>query len=149
MKKTTSIALIGGCAALFILAIIYGNVLASIAAGIATAIAGLYVDACKGFKKANPYKADLIKIFKPSDGTSNHCAQIYTRRYLASLEYIQYLADELKADFPGITDADIHVHKYGGSSKKGIAFVEVMFDRKRSILQPHTYEIVKEIEYIL
>ena len=90
---------------------------------------------------------DYIKLFRQYNGEQSACAQIYTRCYAHSLDYIMQLSAELKKDFPEIKDEDIGVQKYGGIRKKGMTFVEVFFEDHTEI--PADYDEVKEIEYIL
>lgn len=87
------------------------------------------------------------KLFRSNyDTMQSACAQIHANHYSCSMEHILEMVNELKKDFPELTDKDIQVQKYGGKRVKGITFVEAFFDRKMSV--PIGYEEIKEIEYI-
>ena len=90
---------------------------------------------------------DYIKLFRKYNGEQNACAQIYTRSYGCSLEYILNLVSELRKDFPSITHRDIQVQKYGGQRIKGIVFVEVSFPDNTEM--PEGYEEIQTLEYVL
>lgn len=86
------------------------------------------------------------KLFRPSNGEQNCCAQIHSNHYSCTFEHILAMTRELKKDF-SVEDKDIQVQKYGGRRVKGITFVEVFLPKDTKM--PEGFEEIKEIEYIL
>src|SRR6266478_2393917 len=89
----------------------------------------------------------LIKEFRPAGNYDRACVQIRGNAYSCKFDNIKNMVDELKKDFPELTDGDISVQKYGGQRIRGISFVEAYLPKETKM--PDGYEEIRETESIL